>query len=244
MDDLSLWLALAVAMTALLAATLGGIAGMGTAIITLPVLIFAFGVREAVPIVSVAMLFNMASRAVANREFIDYRVTLWFGAGAIPGAAVGAVVFASAPADLLARGLGGFLLLLVVWRHLPMGATTGMRLPAFIPVGVGQGFLSAIFGGAGPFGAHFYLSYGLMRNAFVGTVAVGTLLITVTKTAVYGGYSLIDRELLAVAVALGAIMAAGAYSGARVVRHVSDRAFTWLIEGVMIGAGLVLLVRG
>jgi uncharacterized membrane protein YfcA len=244
LDDLSLWLALAVAVTAFVAATLGGIAGMGTAIITLPVLIFAFGVREAVPIVSVAMLFNMTSRAVANREFVDYRVTLWFAAGAIPGAALGAVVFASMPADLLARGLGGFLLLLVAWRHLPGGNTTSMPLPAFIPVGVGQGFLSAIFGGAGPFGAHFYLSYGLMRNAFVGTVAVGTLLIAVTKTAVYGGYSLIDGELLLVAVALGAIMAVGAYAGARIVRHVSDQAFTWLIEGVMISSGVVLAVRG
>ena len=237
-------LALAVGATALFAGTLGGITGMSTGIIALPVLAFAFGVREAVPIVTVAMLYNMVSRTIANRAYIDYRVVLWYCLGAVPAAAVGGIVFANAPVNLLARSLGAFLLLLVVWRHLPIGRVSRMPLRAFPAVGVGQGFFSALFGGAGPFGAHFFLSYGLTRNAFVGTVAVGTFLVNVAKAVVYGGYSLLDLRLLGIATAVGIVMGVGAYGGAFIVKRVSDNAFKIIVEAVMVISGLALLVQG
>ena len=120
MDDIPLLLGLLVGVTALLAGTLGGITGMSTGIMALPILAFAFGIREAVPIVSVAMLFNMTSRAIANRNYVNYRVVFWYCLGAVPAAAIGGIVFANAPAEILARALGLFLLVLVVWRHLPM----------------------------------------------------------------------------------------------------------------------------
>jgi uncharacterized membrane protein YfcA len=237
-------LALIVGVTALFAATLGGIVGMSSGIIALPVLAFAFGVREAVPIVTVAMLFNTASRAVANRDSIDYRVAGWYCLGAIPSAAIGGIVFAHASADLLARGLGFFLLALVVWRHLPLGKDQAMPLRAFPALGLGQGFLSAVFGGAGPFGAHFFLSYGLLRNAFIGTVGLATFFVNLTKAGVYGGFDLVTSDLLLVAVAIGLIMAVGAYVGSRIVKHVSDRAFEIIVEAVMLLSGITLLATG
>lgn len=244
MEDVSPLLALAVAGTALFAGTLGGITGMSTGIIALPVLAFAFGVREAVPIVTVAMLFNMVSRTIANRAYVNYPVVLWYCLGAVPAAALGGIVFANAPVSLLARSLGAFLLLLVVWRHLPIGRVSRMPLRAFAAVGVGQGFFSALFGGAGPFGAHFFLSYGLTRNAFVGTVAVGTFLVNVSKAVVYGGYSLLDLRLVVIATAVGIVMGVGAYAGAYIVKRVSDNAFKLIVEAVMILSGLTLLVQG
>lgn len=237
-------LASVVGITALVASVIGGITGMSTGIIMLPVLTFAFGVRGAVPIVTVAMLLNMTSRTVANRHDVNYPVVRWYVLGAVPSAALGSVAFANAPAELLARALGGFLLLLVLYRHLPIARYQRMPLRAFTPVGLGQGFFSALFGGAGPFGAHFFLSYGLTRNAFVGTVAVGTLLVNITKTGVYGSYTLFDRDALVIALSIGVIMAVGAYIGAKLVRRMPEAAFVWLVEGVMVISGVALLVRG
>ncbi len=213
---------------------------MSTGIIAIPVLTFAFGIRLAIPIVTVAMLFNTLSRSVANWNDVDWRVARWYSYGAVPAAVVGAVVFASAPAELLARGLGVFLIILVVYRRLPI-ASRAMPLRGFLFVGLGQGFFSAIFGGAGPFGAHFFLAYGLRKNAFVGTIAVGTVLVSIAKALVYGSYSLLDRDTLIIAVAIGLIMAAGAWIGARLVRRMPERAFVFLIEGVMLGSGALLL---
>ncbi|MYK35788.1 MAG: sulfite exporter TauE/SafE family protein, partial [Chloroflexi bacterium] len=126
--DISAPVAAAVVATSLIAALIGGVTGMSTGIIAIPVLIFAFGIRLAVPIVTVAMLLNTLSRSVANRDYVDWRVARWYSLGAVPAAAVGGVVFANIPTDWLARGLGGFLLALVVDRHIPLLAGRAMPL--------------------------------------------------------------------------------------------------------------------
>ena len=97
MPDLTTAELLLVIATALLAGTVGGITGLGTAIIALPVFTVVFGVREAIPVVSVAMLLNTLSRAVANRDYIDWRVVRWFAIGSVP-AAVPSLLHNSSPA--------------------------------------------------------------------------------------------------------------------------------------------------
>jgi hypothetical protein len=59
------WLVLALA--ALAASTLAAITGFGGAAVLLPVLIVVFGVREAVPILTVAQLIGNGSRVWFNR---------------------------------------------------------------------------------------------------------------------------------------------------------------------------------
>lgn len=243
MLDVSLPVAAAVAVTSLVAAVIGGVTGMSTGIIAIPVLTFAFGIRLAIPIITVAMMFNTLSRSIANWPHVDWRVARWYSLGAVPAAALGSAVFAWAPAEMLARGLGAFLLALVVYRRLPI-ASRAMPLRGFLPVGLGQGFFSALFGGAGPFGAHFFMAYGLTKNAFVGTVAVGTLLVSVTKALTYRGLSLLDGETFAVATGIGLLMAVGAFAGARIVSRMPERAFVYAVEGVMLISGVMLLAAG
>ena len=45
------------------------------------------------------MLLNTLSRAVANRDYIDWRVVRWFAIGSVPAAVLGGVAFANAPAS-------------------------------------------------------------------------------------------------------------------------------------------------
>ncbi|MCY4584013.1 MAG: hypothetical protein OXE50_14645 [Chloroflexi bacterium] len=79
---------------------------------------------------------------------------------------------------------------------------------AFTGVGAGQGFLSALFGGAGPFGASFFLAYGLRRGAFVGTTASGMTIINVVKIGICGTFDLLDSQALILALSLGLVMVA------------------------------------
>ena len=119
-----------------------------------------------------------------------------------------------------------------------------MDVRAFVPVGFIQGFLSALFGGAGPFGAVFFLVYGLTRNAFVGTMALAMTSINIVKMTVYGTYTLLDGTGLVIAGALGLIMLVGAYIGGALVHRLSDRVFVYLVEAVIAAAAVALLVRG
>ncbi|MDA1215745.1 MAG: sulfite exporter TauE/SafE family protein, partial [Chloroflexi bacterium] len=51
---------------ALLGSIVGAIAGFGTGIIMLPILVFFFGIRESIPTLTVAMLLTNRSRSWFN----------------------------------------------------------------------------------------------------------------------------------------------------------------------------------
>jgi uncharacterized membrane protein YfcA len=127
------WLMLALA--ALAASTLAGVTGFGGAAVLLPVLILVVGVRQAVPILTVAQLIGNGSRVWFNRRDLDWRVVAWFALGGVPMALVGGYLFATAPLSALTRLLGAFLLLVVVWRHLRPERTTTFPVPAFAGIG-------------------------------------------------------------------------------------------------------------
>ena len=52
---------ISIAIAAFLSAIIGGVVGIGTAIIMLPILAATFGVKETVPIISVAMTIATVS---------------------------------------------------------------------------------------------------------------------------------------------------------------------------------------
>lgn len=78
------------AAVALLASALAAVAGFGGAAILLPVLVWAFGVRDAVPILTVVQLVGNLSRVVFNRRQLVLPVVGWFSLGAVPLAVVSA----------------------------------------------------------------------------------------------------------------------------------------------------------
>jgi uncharacterized protein len=129
---------LVVAAAALIASTLAAVTGFGGAAVLLPVLVMAFGVREAVPIMTVAQLLGNGSRAWFNRDQVDLRVVGWFAVGGVPLALLGGLFFARAPLPALTRLLGLFLLLIVASRRLGGGSVRRLPLRGFAVVGAGR----------------------------------------------------------------------------------------------------------
>lgn len=80
-------------------------------------LVFFFGVREAIPILTVAQLIGNGSRVWFNRSELEWRVVAWFALGGV--ALAGGFLFAHASLRALTLELGGFLILVAVLRHLP-----------------------------------------------------------------------------------------------------------------------------
>ena len=109
-------------VVAFFSAVIGGLAGLGSAIIMIPVLTFAVGIREAVPIATIAVMMQTWSRIWVNRHLIDRSVVKWFFIGALPTSIVGATAFANLPADILQKAFAVFLLLIVVFRHTPLAS--------------------------------------------------------------------------------------------------------------------------
>jgi len=235
---------LLVGAAALIASTLAAVTGFGGAAVLLPVLVIAFGVRDAVPILTVAQLIGNASRVGFNRRELDYRVVAWFALGGVPLALLGGLLFAQAPLAGLTRLLGLFLLVVVAWRRLRPRTVVRLPLRAFALIGAAASFLSALLGSVGPLMAPFFLAYGLVKGAYIGTEALSTVVMHVTKLIAYRRASVLPGTSIVTGVAVGPIMILGSWIGKRIVDRIPEQVFVLLIEATMTAAGLLFLIRG
>jgi uncharacterized protein len=235
------WSALLIAgVAAYLLAMLSAVAGFGGGVLLLPVFATLFGLRIAVPVLTLAQITSNTSRVWLNHEELDWRLIARFCIGAIPLAVVSALLLASAPLASLQRLLGAFLLAVVIWRRLrphprPPGDT------AFVAVGAAPGLGSAPLGSIGPLTAPFFLARGLRRNAYIGTEAACALAMHLTKTAAYGSTNLLSGQVLLLGLLLTPETLAGAWTGKKILGHASDRVFVILVEAGLIAAGLLFL---
>lgn len=233
-----------VAAAALIASTLAAVTGFGGAAVLLPVLVIVFGVRDAVPILTVAQLIGNGSRVWFNRRHVDLRVVGWFALGGVPFALLGGLLFARAPLTGLTRLLGAFLLLIVAWRHLRPRTTVRPPLRSFVLIGAGSSFLSALLGSVGPLMAPFFLAYGLVKGAYIGTEALSTVVMHVAKLVAYRQTSVLGAGAIVAGLAIGPLMILGSWIGKRIVDALPEQVFVLIIEGTLVVAGVLFLVRG
>lgn len=229
---------------AFVAATLAAVAGFGGAAILLPILVIVFGVRDAIPILTVAQLIGNGSRVWFNRHELAPRVIGWFALGGVPAALIGGVLFASAPLAALKRLLGLFLLVMVSCRHVNKVSGYRPSLRSFAVIGAVFSFLSALLGSVGPLMAPFFLAYGLVKGAYIGTEALATVVMHVTKLVAYGTTSLLTPANVSVGLAMGPIMIFGSFVGKQIVDKMPERLFVALIEATLVIAGLGFLIHG
>ncbi len=240
----ALWPVVLVVVAALLASTLAAVTGTGGGVILLPVLVSLLGVRDAIPAYTLAQFIGNLSRVGFNRREIRPHVVAWFTLGAVPMAVVGAVLFTRADDQVLVRLLGGFLIGTVLWRHVRGRRSPGFPVRRFTIVGGVFGFISALVGSAGPFLAPFFLAYGLTRGAYIGTEALATAIMHVTKMATYGAGGAFSCRALFWGAILGPIMIVGSYAGKRIIDRLPDRVFVVVIEVLLVAFGLLFILRG
>lgn len=227
-----------------MASTLAAVAGFGGAAVLMPMLVLMFGVREAIPILTVAQLIANASRVWFNRHELELPVVGWFALGGVPTALIGGFLFAAAPVSFLIRLLGLFLIVTVVYRH--VGKPSALRLPlrGFAFLGAVLSFLSALLGSIGPIMIPFFLAYGLVKGSLIGTEALATVVMHVTKLVAYRRVSVLTFDSIVIGLGLGSIMILGSFVGKQILDRLPERLFILLIDTTLIIAGIGFLIYG
>jgi uncharacterized membrane protein YfcA len=220
--------------------SVGGFAGGLLLTICLAPLI---GIKETVPVVSVALIVSNITRVWVFHRAIRWSVVVAVHRIAIPGIVVGAVIYVYLPVAGVALVLGIFLIASLPvqrWasRRNMQVTLNGLRLAA-IPYGV----LAGTSIGAGMLLAPFLLGVGLIGESLVGVVAALGLGMNVTKTIVFGISPLLDAGMVAHGLLVGLCTIPGAYTGRWIVRQTSIRVHARLMEAVIFGGGLYFLWR-
>jgi uncharacterized membrane protein YfcA len=231
-----------VLLVGLFGGTLGGIVGTGSSIVLMPVLVWAWGPLEAVPVMAIAAFMGNFGRVVAWRREVDGRVAAAFCATALPAAVLGVRTLLSVPASLVEIALGVFFLAMVPARRWLKRHDFRLSLAQVALLGAPLGYLTGIVVSTGPLNVPLFTSYGLERGTLLGTEALASLAVYGTKLATFGGMGALPGSVVLKGLIAGASLMAGSFLGKHVVLKLSSHAFALIVDALMVVSGLTLLV--
>lgn len=234
-----LWLTILV--LGLASGTLASIVGFGASMTLMPLLVFAFGAKEAVPIMAIAAMLANAGRVAVWWRDVDWRVNAAYCSTAIPAAALGATTLVSLDSATVEGFFGAFLIAMVPVRRWLLAHGFRIGLPGLAVVGAAIGFLTGMVATTGPINTPFFLAYGLVKGAYLSTEAVGSMVIGVTKALVFRGAGALPLETILRGLLVGASLMAGAWIAKRFVQHLQAEQFRLLMDGLLLASGGFML---
>jgi uncharacterized protein len=223
------------------AGTVSGIVGTGATIILLPVLVFAFGPRAAIPIMAVVALMSNFAKVTSWWREIDWRAAACYALGGVPGAALGARTMLSLPPHVVDLALGIFFIAMIPGRRWLARRQFRLGPWLLIPTGAAIGFLTGIVVSTGPISVPVFTAYGLVRGAFIATEAAGSLALYIAKAATFRSFGAMPADIVVKGLISGSSVMAGTYTARLIVERLSVATFQRLLDGVMAISGLALI---
>jgi uncharacterized membrane protein YfcA len=114
-------------------------------------------------------------------------------------------------------------------------------LPHLLGLGAAIGFLTGIVVTTGPITAPIFLSYGLVKGAFIATEAAASLAVYLSKAAVFRRFGALPLDVIAQGLITGASLMAGAWIAKRFVLRLGPDRFRLLMDALMLLSGLTML---
>lgn len=231
LTDLSLWIWLTIIAGAFMTGVLHGATGMLGGIVMTAVLSQLIGIKQAIPVMTCALVFSHASRVFIYWQNVDRKVAtrvLLFGG---PTLILGAYLFSILNPEIIAIVFVCFLILSFPMKYYARrhNIKTGPKLLAF--ASMIWGMLAGNVIGPGFFLAPFLLGTGMNRLTFVGTLATITLAMNSIKLVVFGSTDLLNAELLALGVIVGLCTVPGNWVGKGILQKLSDDHHRYIVDG-------------
>jgi uncharacterized membrane protein YfcA len=226
----------------LAAGSLSGIIGTGASIMLLPLLVFQFGPKQAVPIMAIAALMSNVGKLLAWWREVDWRAFAAYSITGIPAAALGARTLLVLPAHVVDLALGLFFLMMIPGRRWLNAMNFRIRLWQLALAGAVIGFLTGIVISTGPLSVPAFTSYGLFKGAFMSTEAASSLALMVSKVTTFRQLGALPYNSILQGLIIGASVMAGAFVGKAVVLRMSLGMFQHVLDGLLLCSGLAMLV--
>jgi len=223
------------------AGTVSGIVGTGATIILLPILVLAFGPREAVPIMAVVALMSNFAKITSWWKEIDWRAVGAYALGGVPAAALGARTLLILSERVIDVALGLFFLAMVPGRRWIATRNISLGFAGLAIAGAVIGFLTGVVVSTGPLSVPAFTAYGLVKGAFIASEAAGSLALYISKAITFRQFGALPLDIVTKGLISGSAVMAGTYTARLIVERLSVATFQRLLDGVMIVSALALL---
>jgi uncharacterized membrane protein YfcA len=225
----------------LAAGTISGIVGTGSSIMLMPVLVYQFGPKQAVPIMAIAAVMANLSRVLAWWREVDWRACAAYSVAGIPAAALGARTLLALPSRAVDVAIGIFLIAMVPARH--WLARHQLKLsPWHLALGGALiGYLTGIVVSTGPLSVPLFLFYGLTKGAFLATEAASSLGLYLSKSVTFERFGALTPDVAFKGLIAGSSLMFGAFIAKRFVLRLEPDIFRLVMDAIMLAAGLSML---
>ena len=220
------------------------VAAGGAATLLIPVLTFLLGAQMVAPVISVAALIANPSRALMFRQDINWAVIRYLLPGSIIGAIFGAWSLSQINIQIIQIILGIFLITYVLQDRLSKTKLKiRMKLRWFFPLGFCVSFLSGLIGATGPVHNPFMLSYGLVKEKLVGTKAINSLIMQLTKLISYSAFGALSIQSGGYGIVLGLGAVFGVFLARKHLENIEVEQFRQYTLALMFICGVLMLIK-
>src|SRR5215831_20274207 len=230
-----------VLLVGLLAGTISGIVGTGSSIMLMPVLVYQYGPKQAVPIMAVAAVLANLSRILAWWREVDWRACAAYSVTGIPSAALGARTLLALPSHAVDIAIGLFLIAMVPVRHWLARHELKANLWHLAIGGAVIGYITGIVASTGPLSVPLFLFYGLSKGAFLATEAASSLGLYLSKSLTFERFGALTGDVFIKGLIAGSSLMFGAFVAKRFVLHMKPDVFRLVMDAIMVAAGLTML---
>ena len=225
----------------LVAGCISGVIGTGSSVMLLPVLVFTYGPKQAIPIMAIAAVMANVARVMAWWREVDWRAFAAYALPGAPAAALGARTLLVLPPRVIDVALGLFFLSMIPGRHWLARRNFRIRLWHLAIIGAGVGFLTGVVLSTGPLSVPAFTAYGLLRGSFLSTEAASSLALYVSKVLTFRELGALPPSVLLQGLIVGSSLMIGAFVAKRAVLRMSPELFRHVLDGLMLVSGLSLL---
>lgn len=244
MADITLVQYAFVGVAALMAGTIGGVAGYGTGLLMPLVLVPIVGAEAVVPIIGLSALVTNGSRIVAFSREADIRRAALVVVSAVPTCILGSYGYtflAGRGASIL---IGTVLILMVPARIALKRLNKRLTDRGLVASGAGYGLLVGGTAGSGIVLLSILMAAGLNGRAVVATDAVVSVALGLVKTGTFQALGSLPPSSWIMAVLVGFSAAPGAFIAKRLTERLPVRIHNTILDAAILAGGALLIAQG
>lgn len=239
--DLSILTLAGLAGAVFLCSFLVGLSAVGSGLMMAVIIAPVLGVKAVVPVISVFALYSNVARTLIYRKSIDWRKVLPIMIPLIPAVALGAKVYLALEATTIAAILGTVLIISVPIRRKMAEKKIQVGDKGMFCVGAGFGFYSGMALGGGIILIPFLLGAGVFGSALVATDAVVSIVVNLTRMAMFGWHDVLGLQLFLVGTVFGLVSFPGVWASRWIMERTPIRIHTLAMEIILVVAGFYFL---
>ncbi|MBK6630572.1 MAG: sulfite exporter TauE/SafE family protein [Betaproteobacteria bacterium] len=220
-----------------------GVAGFGSGLIAIPLLLMWFPLLMAVPLVVALDYLASASQGIKDRQAIQWREIWPLLPFALLGVMGAVYLLQAVDPRLLLKGLAIFIILYALYSLVGKNPESVHGRWWAIPAGGLGGLIGTTFGTGGPFYVVYLQMRRLDKTQFRATFAAIFLLDGANRLAGYFLSGMLTLQFLRMLAMALPVMMVGIYLGGRVHTTVGQETFRRGIGLLLICSGVALLLR-